>query len=105
MTEKQLADIIKSFGVAWRYNHFTKTPAPPYVVYSFPNDDDLYADGINYVNKRKLLIELFTLDESETDTIEATLTQNGFAWYKARDFLNDENLYQITYESEVLING
>lgn len=105
MTKKEIADMIKSFGLPWRYSHFTETPVPPYVVYYYPSDNDVFADDSNYVNKRQLFIELFSNDGEETALIESTLRQNNITWYKSRDFLNDENIFQITYESEVLING
>ena len=37
--------------------------------------------------------------------IEAKLKANGLTWYKQTDFLDDEKLYQTTYETEVIING
>lgn len=97
--------MIKSFGLPWRYSHFTETPVPPYVVYYYPSDNDVFADDSNYINKRQLFIELFSNDGEETALIESTLKQNNITWYKTRDFLNDENIFQITYESEVLIDG
>lgn len=105
MTKKEVANIIQSFGLPWRYSHFTETPAPPYVVYYYPSDNDVFADDSNFINKRQLFIELFSNDGDETELIESILKQHGLTWYKSRDFLNDENIFQITYESEVIING
>lgn len=107
MTRKDIADIIKSFGMPWRYSHFTKTPTPPYVVYYYPSENDVYADDLNYANKRQLFIELFSIgkDEQSEAIIEAKLKEANITWYKQTDFLNDEKLFQTTYESEVFING
>lgn len=107
MTLKEVATLIASFGFSCRYSHFTQTPEPPYVVYYYPSENDIYGDDTNYVNRRQLFIELFTKGkdfESEA-TIEAALKGAGLTWYKQTDFLNDEKLFQTTYELEVIING
>jgi len=107
MTLAEIATMVASFNLPWRYSHFSETPAPPYVVYYFPSENDVYADDSNFVNKRQLFIELYTTTKDTTSegTIESTLKQHGLTWYKQTDFLNDEKLYQTTYEMEVIING
>ena len=107
MNLTEIANMVGSFNLPWRYSHFSETPAPPYVVYYFPAENDVHADDSNYVNKRQLFIELFTTikDPGTEATIESVLKQNGLSWYKQTDFLNDEKLFQTTYECEVIING
>ena len=107
MTLQEIANLINSFGFPWRYSHFSQTPNVPYVVYYFPSENDVFADNANYANKRQLFIELYTSikDAEKEAVIETKLKEAGITWYKQTDFLNDEKLFQITYESEVLING
>jgi hypothetical protein len=107
MTLTDVANLIASFGVSWRYSHFSQTPNPPYVVYYYPSENDVHADDINYVNRRQLFIELYTKskDVDLEAGIEAKLKGAGLSWYKQTDFLNDEKLFQTTYELEVIING
>lgn len=107
MTLKEVATLISSMGFPYRYSHFSQTPNPPYVVYYYPNEDDVYADNSNYVNKRRIYIELFTQTKDVTSeaAVESVLKGAGMTWYKQTDFLNDEEIYQTTYESEVIING
>ena len=107
MTLQEIATMVASFNLPWRYSHFSQTPAPPYVVYYFPAENDVFADNSNFVNKRQLFIELFTTKKDGTTeaSIESTLKSKGLTWYKQTDFLNDESLYQTTYEMEVIING
>lgn len=107
MTKKEVADLIASCGLSWRYSHFSQTPNPPYLVYYYPSENDVFADDSNYVNKRQLFVELFTKTKDATTeaTVESVLKGAGLTWYKQTDFLNDEKLYQITYEMEVFING
>ena len=107
MTLKQIAQMIESFGLPWRYSHFNDTPAVPYVVYYYPDENDVHADCTNYVNRRHLFIELYTASKDTTteSVIEGKLREAGLSWFKQTDFLNDEKLYQTTYEMEVIING
>lgn len=107
MTLSEIAYMVASFGYPWRYSHFSQTPALPYVVYYFPNSNDVFADSTNYVDKRALFIELFTKakDPTAEANIEAVLKSKGLTWYKQTDFLSDELIYQTTYEMEVIING
>ena len=107
MTLKEIADMVADIGLSWRYSHFSQTTAPPYVVYYFPAENDVMADNSNYANKRQLFIELYTKTKDNTSEglVEAQLRANGLTWYKQTDFLNDEQLYQTTYELEVIING
>ena len=107
MTLKEISTMITSFGFPCRYSHFSKTPNPPYVVYYYPSENDVYGDNSNYVNRRQLFIELFTKGKNfdAEGTIETALKNAGLTWYKQTDFLNDENLFQTVYELEVIING
>ena len=107
MTKKEVAELIASCGFSCVYSHFTQTPQPPYVVFYYPSENDVFADDSNYVNKRQLFVELFTnhKDLDSEETIEEVLKGAGLTWYKQTDFLNDEKLFQTTYEMEVIING
>lgn len=107
MTLLEVAQMVASIRLPYRYSHFSETPQPPYVVFYYPADTDPHADNSNYINKRQLFIELFTKkkDASAEATVEAVLKNAGLSWYKQTDFLNDEKLFQTVYESEVIING
>lgn len=107
MTLLEVAQMVASIGLPYRYSHFSETPQPPYVVFYYPSETDPHADNSNYINKRQLFVELFTKkkDADAEAQLEAVLKSAGFSWYKQTDFLNDEKLFQTVYESEVIING
>ena len=107
MTLLEVAQMVASIGLPYRYSHFSETPQPPYVVFYYPSETDPHADNSNYINKRQLFIELFTKTKDPTaeSAVETVLKNAGLSWYKQTDFLNDEKLYQTTYEMEVIING
>ena len=106
MTLKEVAEIAAAMGIPWSYDHFETEPAPPYLVYYYPSENDFVADGENYANVRALTFELVT---SEKDfeleaAIEAELRAADIVWYKATDYINDEKVFMTTYETEVIIN-
>ena len=107
MTLKEIKTMIASIDLPYRYSHFSDTPTPPYVVYYYPSENDVKADNSNYVNRRQLFVELFskTKDFENEAVVEGVLKGAGLSWYKSTDFLNDEKLFQTTYEMEVIING
>lgn len=107
MTLKEVAQMVASVGYPSRYSHFNETPQPPYIVYYYPSETDPHADNSNYINKRQCFVELYTKTKDDTaeSAVEAVLKASGLSWYKQTDFLNDERLFQTTYETEVIING
>lgn len=106
MTYKEIATMIEGFGLPFTYDSFPDNvaPLPPYIVFNYPNNDDFGADNINYVSIDVLNIELYTSNKNfELETqIETALTQNGFYYEKSETYIRQENLYQITYVTEVI---
>lgn len=106
MTYTEIAQMIEGFGLPYVYNSFPENvaPDPPYIVFNYPNNDDLGADNTNYVSIDALNIELYTSNkdfELEAD-IEAVLNANGFYYSKTEAYISKEHLYQISYTFEVI---
>ena len=106
MTLKEVAEIAASLKIPWQYDHFDGKIKPPYIVYYYPNETDFIADGVNYANIRAVTFELFT-KEKDFDlerAFESRLKAADLAWYKVTDYINDERIYQTSYETGVLID-
>ena len=106
MTYKAIKQLIQGFGLPYTYNSFPNNiaPTPPYIVFNYPNNDDFGADNENYVSIDVLNIELYTQnkDFELEEAIEAALKENGFYYEKSEAYIRSENLYQISYVSEVI---
>ena len=91
MTFQEVASMIESIGL-------------PFVYDSFPNNDDFGADNTNYVSIDTLNIELYesTKDFALEQTIEAVLNENGFFYDKTETYIRQENLFQISYVTQVI---
>ena len=106
MTFEEINDMVGSFGFPHTYDSFPNNiaPNPPYIVFTYPNNNDFAADNVNYVSIDTLNIELYTAqkDFDAESQIEAILTQNGLFYQKTETYIRQENLFQIRYVSEVI---
>lgn len=116
-TYAEVASIVSACATAidgpFAYYQFQEDPdgdnAPslPFLVYYYPQSDDVMADNTNYVGLRQLIIELYTDNKDFTTetALEAVLKTNEIPYQKTEAYIDTERMYQITYTTEVLING
>lgn len=106
MTLTEIVAMLESFGIPYAYYTFPVDQAPPlpYCVYYFPNNNDVIADNRNYVRVVDIVIELYTenKDFALEDNIESKLL---YPYTKDVVYINSEKMYQITYESEVVLKN
>ena len=111
MTRKEVAEMIASTNLEYAYRFFpigNAPESPPYILYFYEDSDDMMADNQNYTNIENLVIELYLTDErtfEEEDTLDAILIQNQQTYSKTEEYIEDTNMYRITYETEVVIHG
>ncbi len=108
MTIPEINSMVESIGLPFNYYEFPEgtDQAPPYVVWFLSRDNDFMADDSNYCDIEQLNIEFYS-DSKDFETeaqIESVLKANGFTYYKESSKIASENLYQTSYEMEVLIN-
>ena len=106
MTFQEVKQMIESIGLPYTYDSFPNNvaPTPPYIVFNYPNNDDFGADNTNYVSIDVLNIELYTSTKNfELErNLEAVLNANGFFYDKTETYIRQDNIYQITYVTEVI---
>lgn len=109
MTYKEIASMIESIGLPFAYYQFSEdtAEAPPFVVFFYSQTADLYADDLNFQRIEQLNIELYTSEKDfELEArIEKLLNDHGLTYYREENYLDSEKMYQIAYETEVIING
>ena len=108
MTEQDVYQMLKSIGMPMAYHHFGEgqEPEKPYLVYLYPGTDNFSADGIVYQGINQLDIELYT-EKKDLETekkVEAVLKEHGFFYEKTETYLTSEEMFEVLYEMEVLIN-
>jgi hypothetical protein len=109
MTYKQIASMVSSIGLPYAYYQFPEgtAQAPPFVVFFYADTDDVFADDTNYQRIATLNIELYTSEKdfATESTVEQILTNNNLTYYKEENYIDSEQMWQIAYEMEVIING
>lgn len=109
MTYKEISDMLKTVGIPTAYNHFTDKTAtePPFLVFFYDGIADVYADNSNYQRIVTLNVELYTdnKDFALETAVETALTANALTYTKEESYIDSERMYQIAYESEVLITN
>lgn len=107
MTLEEVTEKLKSTGLPVTYYMWgDKVPRLPYLVYYYPSNNDEYADGTNWIDVKQLNIELYT-DNKEFELekkIEQVLKENDLSYLKSESYINDENMYEVLYETEVIID-
>ena len=105
---EQISQMMDSLNIPVAYYQFDENTAqaPPFLVFFYSTDSDVFADDSNYVDKEQLNVELYTRyrDFDLEKQVEAVLESNGFTYGKEASFIENEKLYQIAYEMEVIID-
>lgn len=108
MKISEINTMVESIGLPFDYYQFPEgtDQAPPYVVWFLSRDNDMMADDTNYCDIEQLNIELYTSfkDFEKEAQVESVLKENNFTYHKESTKIDSENLYQTSYEMEVLIH-
>lgn len=110
MTQEGIFGIIKGIGLPAAYHHFNgcdEPVEPPFIVYLLPGSSNFPADGTVYQGISRLILELYTdkKDLSSEKIVESMLNKHGFFYDKTETYLKTEDMYEVAYEMEVLIDG
>ena len=109
MTFKEIADMVESIGLPFTYYSFPigNVPNLPYIVFYYPTNDDFSADNLNYVKAVRLNLELYTKnkDFATEELVENVLNSHGLFFARSESYLDSEEMYEVLYETEILIKG
>ena len=109
MTYQEVALMVESIGLPFEYYQFDDKTGqqPPFIVFYYPDINDLYADDENYQRITELDIELYTdtKDFYLESAVESVLKEHHITYTKNEEYISAEEMYQIAYTMEVLING
>ncbi len=99
----EIEHVLDEIGIDYRYHHFETTEAvsPPFIVWTTPESNNFFADGAVYHTNCSIDIELYTdvKDFELEQQIEAVLNRRGIPWQKSEQYIENENLYEVLYET------
>lgn len=104
MTQIELYQALKSIGYPVAYGSFSNPVTPPFIVYQFTYSNDMMADNVNYVAIDDFQVELYTekKDLAAEQKVQNKLKELGLPYRKFETFLNEEKVYQILYEIQLI---
>lgn len=104
MNEAEIKEMLDQIEIPYRFHHFEANEAiePPFMV-CVKRKRPFAADGMSYIKITELDIELYTDSEDGCleDQVEQTLNAKGIRYKKTEGYLEDENMYEVLYETEV----
>lgn len=103
MTIEALKTLLDGTGLQVSYSSvpLDKATRRPYICYSEDNRNQFAADGIVYWSRKVMSIRLYTDTRDEVNEAKVETALSGEFWTKVIDFLDDQKIYQISYEIEV----
>ena len=108
VTQSQIEQMLVGMGIPVTYHHFETEQGqePPFLVYLFPESDNMAADNRVYQKLSELNVEIYTDVKSvELESrMEKILDEAGLFWDKTEIWIESERLYEVLYEMEVLMD-
>ena len=101
MTQKELAQRLATTGLPVAYQAFRTRQAPPFVCYLFAYDSQFYADDGMYFSAGRYQVEIYTSTKDPVIEARVEAVLAGLCWEKSEEYIDEEKIYQITYEIEV----
>lgn len=105
--DEMMQDIAQTIGCPYSYytNDEAEVVKAPFLLFDYPDRNDLAADDTNYVHKQTLNIEYDSRfrDLDKETLIESKLTEYGFFYSKSSAYINGENAYETMYSMQVII--
>lgn len=100
----KLLEIIAEIRIPSAYDHFAEgeSPAPPFICYLIPGNDNFAADGKAYFKAEQVHLELYT-DKKDPETeqmVEAVLDSHGVFYDRTEVWIESEKLYEVLYYFE-----
>ena len=109
MKAKVVEKLMKSIGLPYAYYSWPEGAAPdlPYVVYYFPTGSTEAADNTVWNGVLALNIELYTNKRSAgvESKIETALAKYDLPFTRSESYLNEERMFEVLYETEVIADG
>ena len=99
---KQMIQLLKEIGLPYAYDHFSEgnAPEPPFICYLYPQSDNFSADGVAYLKKNQVSLELYTDQKAVAleQQVEAILDKNHIFYNKSEVYIDSEKMYEVLYQ-------
>lgn len=106
MTYEEVITMLEEAGLPLAYDHFAEgeSPDPPFLVFLYPQSDNVFADDTVFQKIDELHIELYT-DKKDPETenkIENILSAHSLPYEKSEVWLESEKMYEVLYQTQII---
>lgn len=109
MKYEDIATMLQGLGLPVSYYQFEEGTdvAPPFLCWYSPGSDGFFADNRVYCQIVDITIELYTPDKrwDLEARLEEILNANEIPFTKTESYIDSEDLFLNTYETEVFLHG
>lgn len=110
MTYQEIYDALVSTGLPVTYEFWESpenVPALPYIVFTYPGNNDFMADNTNYVEITQLEVGLYTKRKSIAveRNVEQVLKAHFGPFFKTSEYVSADSMHETLYTMEVAINA
>lgn len=110
MTYEEIYQALESTGLPVTYEFWESPdniPALPYIVFTYPGNNDFVADDVNYATIVRLEVGLYTKRKSIAveRNVEQVLNEKLGPFFKTSDYVSADSMQETLYTLEVAING
>lgn len=110
MTYEEIYTALQSTGLPVTYEYWESPeniPPLPYIVFTYPGNNDLMADDTNYAEIVRLQVGLYTRRKSIAveRNVEQVLNSKLGPFFKTSEYVSNDSMQETLYTLEVAING
>lgn len=110
MTYEEIYTALESTGLPVTYEFWESPkniPPLPYIVFTYPGNNDLMADDTNYAEIVRLQVGLYTRRKSIAveRNVEQVLNSKLGPFFKTSEYVSNDLMQETLYTLEVAING
>jgi len=109
MTYEEIYQALESTGLPVTYEFWENGSIPPlpYIVFTYPGNNDFIADGVNYATIVRLEVGLYTKRKSIAveRNVEQVLNEKLGPFFKTSDYVSADSMQETLYTMEVAINA
>lgn len=103
MEIRAIKTLLDTVGIPVAYDHFKEQTDPPFLVYLLPESRNILADDSVYQQKSLVRVQLYTTKKDLLLEEQTEAALRGLIWSKTEVYLDGEDMFEITYEMEVLL--
>lgn len=103
MTLEALKTLLSGTGIQVSYSSvpLDQDSARPYICFSQNGNNNFSADGVAYFTQKAVSVRLYTDTRDEVSEGKVETALKDLYWTKSIEYLDDQKIYEITYEIEV----